>query len=148
MSSVNKVILIGNLGKDAEMRFTSGGTPVANFSMATTEKFADRDGQKKEQTEWHRVTVWGKTAEAIHEYLTKGKQVYVEGQLKTREWTDKDGKTQKTTEINAQKIVLLGGGSRAESGGGNDSRSERRPAASQTRGGNDSAPPDDDNIPF
>ncbi len=79
MGSVNKAILVGNLGRDAEMRFTAGGTPVATVSLATTEKFTDRDGQKREDTQWHRVVIWGKTAESLHEYLTKGKQIYVEG---------------------------------------------------------------------
>lgn len=109
MGSVNKVILIGNLGRDAEMRFTSTGTPVANFSIATTERYTDREGQKKEDTQWHRCVIWGKTAESVHEYLTKGKQVYIDGKLQTREWTDKEGKKVKTTEIRVDRVVLLGG---------------------------------------
>jgi single-strand DNA-binding protein len=110
MGSVNKAILIGNLGRDAEMRFTAGGTPVATCSIATTERFSDRDGNKKEDTQWHRIVIWGKTAESIHEYLTKGKQIYVEGKLQTREWQGRDGSKQKSTEIRADRIVLLGGG--------------------------------------
>lgn len=116
MGSVNKAILVGNLGRDAEMRFTTGGTAVANFSIATTEKFTDRDGNKKEDTQWHRVVVWGKMAEGVQPYLTKGKQVYVEGKIQTREWTDKDGKQVKTTEIRADRLVLLGGGRRDSAG--------------------------------
>jgi single-strand DNA-binding protein len=82
MGSVNKAILVGNLGRDAEMRFTAGGTPVATVSLATTERFTDREGQKKEDTQWHRIVIWGKTAESLHEYLTKGKQIYVEGKIR------------------------------------------------------------------
>jgi single-strand DNA-binding protein len=120
MGSVNKAILVGNLGRDAEMRFTAGGTPVATVSMATTERFTDREGQKKEDTQWHRIVIWGKTAESLHEYLTKGKQIYVEGRIQTRDWTDKEGKQQRTTEIRADRIVLLGGG-----GGGGEGRASR-----------------------
>jgi len=154
MGSVNKVILVGNLGRDAEMRFTSGGTPVATVSMATTERFNDREGNKKEDTQWHRIVIWGKTAESLHEYLTKGKQIYVEGKLQTREWQDKEGKTNKTTEVRADKIVLLGGG-----GGGGErtaggSRGGGRERYSDS-GGQDAPPdsgpidaPSDDDIPF
>jgi single-strand DNA-binding protein len=91
MGSVNKAILIGNLGKDAELRYTSGGTPVASCRIATTERFNDREGNKKEDTQWHNIVIWGKTAEAIHTYLVKGKQVYVEGKLQTRKWQNKEG---------------------------------------------------------
>jgi single-strand DNA-binding protein len=124
MGSVNKAILVGNLGRDAEMRFTSGGTPVATVSLATTERFTDREGQKREDTQWHRIVIWGKTAESLHEYLTKGKQIYVEGRIQTRDWTDKEGKQNKTTEIRADRIVLLGGG--GGSGGGRERRTGRR----------------------
>jgi|SRR5579871_1034272 len=150
MGSVNKVILVGNLGRDAEMRFTAGGTPVATVSMATTEKFTDREGQKKEDTQWHRIVIWGKTAESLHEYLTKGKQIYVEGKLQTREWTDKEGKPAKTTEVRADRVVLLGGGG---------DRSGPRPAGARgTYGGGEHSDsggqdthvdvPSDDDIPF
>src|SRR4051812_47817584 len=122
MGSVNKAILVGNLGRDAEMRFTAGGTPVATVSLATTERYNDREGQKKEETEWHRVVIWGKTAESLHEYLTKGKQIYVEGRIQTREWTNKEGQKVKTTEIRADRVVLLSSGS----GGGGEGRA--RPA--------------------
>ena len=147
MGSVNKVILVGNLGRDAEMRFTSGGTPVATVSMATTERFTDREGQKKEDTQWHRIVIWGKTAESLHEYLTKGKQIYVEGRIQTREWTDKEGKPAKTTEIRADRIVLLGGG-----GGQGGPRPGRERFAEAPEGApSDSGPvdtPSDDDIPF
>src|SRR6476469_9010626 len=118
MGSVNKAILVGNLGRDAEMRFTAGGTPVATVRLATTERFTDKEGQKREDTQWHRIVIWGKTAEALQEYLTKGKQIYVEGRIETREWTNKEGQKVKTTEIKADRVVLLGGGG----GGGGEGR--------------------------
>jgi len=108
MASVNKVILLGNLGRDPEVRFTQGGTPVANFTMATTERWNDPSGEKKEKTEWHRIVVWGKQAEIAGEYLKKGRPVFVEGSLQTREWTDRDGNKRYTTEVRAQRLQLLG----------------------------------------
>src|SRR6266852_2398723 len=110
MGSVNKVILVGNLGRDAELRYTPGGAAVATLNMATTEVWNDKSGQRQEKTEWHRVVLWGKTAESLNEYLTKGKQIYVEGRLQTRQWDDKDGNKRYTTEIRGDRIVLLGGG--------------------------------------
>ena len=109
MGSVNKVILVGNLGRDAELRYTPGGAAVATLNMATTEVWTDKGGQRQEKTEWHRVVFWGKVAESLTEYLTKGKQVYVEGRLETRQWNDKDGNKRYTTEIKANEIILLGG---------------------------------------
>src|SRR4051812_26956670 len=153
MGSVNKAILVGNLGRDAEMRFTSGGTPVATVSLATTERFTDRDGQKKEDTQWHRIVIWGKTAESLNEYLTKGKQIYVEGRIQTREWTDKEGQKVKTTEIRADRIVLLGGGG----GGGGEGRARPQQRERMGAGSEMSEPvgemasvdaPNDDDIPF
>jgi len=108
MASVNKVILLGNLGRDPEVRFTQGGTPVANFTMATTERWNDPSGEKKEKTEWHRIVVWGKQAEIAGEYLRKGRPVFVEGSLQTREWTDREGNKRYTTEVRAQRLQLLG----------------------------------------
>ena len=110
MGSVNKVILVGNLGRDAELRYTPGGAPVATLNMATTEIWNDKGGQRQEKTEWHRVVLWGKTAESLSEYLTKGKQIYVEGKLQTRQWDDKDGNKRYTTEVRGDRVVLLGGG--------------------------------------
>lgn len=111
MASVNKVILIGNLGRDAELRYTPGGAAVATLSLATTEVWNDRNtNQRQEKTEWHRIVVWGKQAETLQEYLTKGRQIYVEGRLQTRQWDDKDGNKRYTTEIKADRITLLGGG--------------------------------------
>jgi single-strand DNA-binding protein len=110
MGSVNKVILVGNLGRDAELRYTPAGAAVATINMATTEVWNDKQGQRQEKTEWHRVVLWGKSAESLTEYLTKGKQIYVEGRLQTRQWDDKDGNKRYTTEIRGDRVVLLGGG--------------------------------------
>src|SRR4029450_2174608 len=116
MASLNKVILIGNLGKDPEIRYTQGGDPIANFSLATNEAWTDKSGQKQERTEWHRVEVFGKTAEIVRDYCTKGKQVYIEGSIRYDEWTDKDGVKRTKTKIKVSgmgsRLVLLGGGSR------------------------------------
>lgn len=109
MGSVNKVILVGNLGRDVELRYTPGGAAVATLSMATTDVWTDKGGQRQEKTEWHRVVLWGKSAESLAEYLVKGRQIYVEGRLQTRQWDDKDGNKRYTTEIRADRVVLLGG---------------------------------------
>ena len=109
MSGVNKVILVGNLGANPEMRFTQGGQAVANLRIATTERWNDRSGQKQESTEWHRVVVFGKTAEIVGQYLTKGRQVYIEGRIQTRQWQDQQGQKRYTTEIVAQRVQMLGG---------------------------------------
>lgn len=109
MASLNKVELIGNLGKDPELRYMPSGDAVANVSIATTEKWKDKEGNKKESTEWHRVVFFGKLAEVVGEYLKKGSQIYVEGRLKTRKWQNKDGVDQYTTEINADTMLMLGG---------------------------------------
>jgi single-strand DNA-binding protein len=153
MGSVNKVILVGNLGRDAELRYTPGGAAVATINMATTEVWNDKAGQRQEKTEWHRVVLWGKSAESLAEYLTKGKQIYVEGRLQTRQWDDKDGNKRYTTEIRGDRIVLLGGGgggrgayAGAARGGG---------VATEEMGGGHGPGPDgpsepltDDDIPF
>lgn len=107
--SVNKVILVGRLGQAPEVRYTPGGAAVANFSVATNESWMDKQGQKQERTEWHRVVVWGKLAELCGQYLAKGRQVYLEGRLQTRQWQDKDGQTKYTTEVQAQTVQFLGG---------------------------------------
>lgn len=110
-SGVNKVLLIGRLGGDPEVRYTSNGGAVANFNVATNESWTDKSGQKQERTEWHKVVVWGKLGELCGQYLSKGRQVYVEGRLQTREWTDKEGNKRYTTEIVAQNVQFLGGSS-------------------------------------
>jgi single-strand DNA-binding protein len=108
MASVNKVILIGNLGRDPEVRYMPSGDAVANISIATTETWKDKNGEKQEKTEWHRVAMFGKTAEIAGEYLKKGSQVYIEGRLETRKWTDKEGQERTTTEIRADRMQMLG----------------------------------------
>lgn len=109
MASVNKVILIGNLGSDPEVRYLPSGQPVGNFNIATTEKWTGKDGNPGERTEWHRIVVFGKQAENCKEYLRKGRQVYVEGRIQTREWDDKEGQKRRTTEVIAQTVQFLGG---------------------------------------
>lgn len=105
--SLNKVILIGRLGRDPELRYTQSGVPVANMSLATDESFVDRDGQRQERTEWHRVVVWNKQAETVAKFLSKGRLVYVEGSLQTRKWQDQQGQERYTTEIKAQRVLFL-----------------------------------------
>jgi len=107
--SVNKVMLIGRLGADPEVRYTNTGGAVANFNMATNESWLDKAGQKQERTEWHRIVVWGKLGELCGQYLSKGRQAFVEGRLQTREWQDKEGGKRYTTEVVAQNIQFLGG---------------------------------------
>jgi single-strand DNA-binding protein len=141
MASVNKVILVGNLGRDPEVRYTTSGTAVANFTMATTDRWNDQSGERKERTEWHRIVVWAKQAEIVGEYLRKGRQVYVEGSLQTREWTDREGNKRYTTEVRAQRVQMLGRPG--------DQDRERAPAAEPAGG---VAEPDagyeEDDIPF
>jgi len=141
MASVNKVILIGNLGRDPEVRYTQNGTAVANFTLATNEVWTDKGGERQERTEWHRIVVWGKQAEIVREHLSKGKQVYVEGALQTRQWDDREGHKRTTTEIKASRVVMLG-----------------RPEAGEVRGtaaaaprevvSDEGPPPSEDDIPF
>lgn len=113
MSSLNKVCLIGNVGRDPEIRYTQAGEPIATFSLATTEKWAGKDGQKQERTEWHRVDVFGKTAQIVRDYVQKGRQLYLEGSIHYEEYTDKDGNKKQSTKIKLSgpnsKLVLLGG---------------------------------------
>lgn len=121
MASVNKVILLGNLGADPEIRYTASGQAVANFRMATTDSWSDKSsGQRQERTEWHRVVVWGRLAELCSEYLRKGRQCYVEGRIQTREWQDKEGQKRYTTEIVANQVLFLGGRDGGGGYGGSD----------------------------
>lgn len=108
MRGVNKVILVGNLGRDPEIRYTRDGTAVANLNLATTDYWTDNSGQRQERTEWHRVVAWGKLAEIAKEYLTKGRQIYIEGRLQTRSWDDKQGNKRYTTEVRADQMLMLG----------------------------------------
>ena len=135
-AGVNKVILVGNLGRDPELRYTQGGQAVANFSLATSESFSKKDGTRDERTEWHRIVVWVRTAENCSQYLAKGRTVYIEGRLQTREWENKEGQKQRTTEVVAQTVQFLGGK-------GGDGGGARTGGAS-----NEPPPPADDDIPF
>jgi single-strand DNA-binding protein len=116
MAGLNKVILIGRLGQDPVLRYTPSGNAVANFSIATSENWNDKEGQRQERTEWHRLVVWGKVAELCGQYLAKGREVCVEGKLQTREWTDRDSNKRTTTEVVATQVTFLG--SRNDNGGG------------------------------
>jgi single-strand DNA-binding protein len=116
MAGVNRVILIGNLGKDPEIRSLEGGVKVANFSLATTETFKGKNGEKVDQTEWHNIVLWRGLAEVAETYLKKGNTVFIEGKIKTRDWTDKDGNKRYTTEIVADNMVMLGGRRDQQSG--------------------------------
>ena len=129
--SVNKVILLGRLGQDPELKYTPSGAAVCNFSMATSESWTDKNsGQKQERTEWHRVVVWGKLAELCNQYLSKGRQAFVEGRLQTRSWEDKQGQKRYTTEINAATVQFIGG----QAGTSTDSTySQEQPAAQPTQ---------------
>ncbi|PID37948.1 MAG: single-stranded DNA-binding protein [Proteobacteria bacterium] len=140
MAGVNKVILIGNLGADPELRYTSGNQAVADLRLATSRRWRDRNGEQQEDTQWHRVVVWGKQAEQCKEYLSKGRQVYIEGRLQTRQWEDRDGNKRYTTEVVAQTVQFLSG--RGGGGGGYDAP----PPPSDRDAPMDDLPEDD--IPF
>jgi single-strand DNA-binding protein len=160
MGSVNKVILVGNLGADPELKYTPSNRAVCNLSVATNEVWKDKSGQKQEKTEWHRVTVWGEQAENCSKFLTKGRMVYIEGRIQTRSWDDKEGKKRYSTEVVAERVVFLGGGAGAENGaGGGGKRSggtrhgwgeETQPPPSEPNdaGAPPAPPPGDDEIPF
>lgn len=138
MASVNKVILVGNLGSDPEVRYTPSGRAVANFSLATTERYTNKEGEKEEKTEWHRIVAWARLGEICGEYLTKGSQVYIEGRIQSRSWEDRDGNKRYTTEIIAQAMQMLGG---SRKGGEAASVEESHPSEEPI------SIPDDD-IPF
>lgn len=164
MASLNKAILIGNLGADPEVRYTQGGSVVANFRIATSEQWTDKNsGDRQERTEWHRIVVWGKQAETCGEYLRKGRSVYVEGRIQTREWEDRDGNKRYTTEVVADRVLFLGsrgdggggGGGGGYSGGGSygGGGGGRAPARGGDGGGyegpsNEPPPLEDSDIPF
>ena len=133
MGSLNMVHLIGNLGRDAELRYTPGGAAIATINIATTETWNDKQGQRQERTEWHRCVLWGKQAESLSEYLKKGKQVAVVGRLQTRQWEDKDGNKRYTTEIRVDRLVLLGGGGGQRSEGRSEMRGGNRGGGKQQR---------------
>ncbi len=131
--SVNKVILVGRLGQDPELKYTPSSMAVCNFTLATSESWNDKSGQKQERTEWHRVVVWGKLAELCGQYLAKGRQAYIEGALQTRSWDDKDGNKRYTTEINARTVQFLGGASAGTgpgaSAGNNNYQQQQQPSS-------------------
>jgi single-strand DNA-binding protein len=140
--SVNKVILVGNLGKDPEVRFTNNGSAVARFPIATSEVWNDRDGNRQERTEWHNIIVWGKQGEHCGQYLAKGRQVYVEGSIRTRSYDDKSGNKRYVTEIVAQRVQFLGGGGGTRLA----QQTDAVPADEMASGGGQS--PIDDDVPF
>ena len=142
--SANKVILIGNLGRDVELRHTPGGATVAKFSIATNERWKDKAGQQQEHTEWHNIVVWGKLAEFCGTYLTKGRQIYVEGTLRTRTYDDEKGNRRYFTEVRADTIQLLGPKPGGTAAGGGTEAGPAGPAG----GGQDFPPDHDDEIPF
>ena len=158
--SVNKVILVGRLGRDPETRYTSGGQAVANFSVATDESYKDRNGERQKRTEWHKIVVWGKQAEIAQQYLKKGSLVFIEGRIQSREWQDKEGQKRTSFEIVANNFRMLGGrgdgmaagagagaaGGAARSGGGDDFGHEA--AASEEFGPSSGPEISDEDIPF
>jgi single-strand DNA-binding protein len=163
MSSVNKVILVGRLGKDPEVRYTNDNVPVANFSIATSEYYKDRNGERQESTEWHNIVAWRQLAEISEKYLRKGKLIYVEGKLRTRSWDDKEGNKRYATEIVADNITMLGKREDEEGGeeGGyrnnaNSSQNNNRQQAPQNSGARSEPAPSpvaeniqiDDDLPF
>jgi single-strand DNA-binding protein len=142
MSGVNKVILVGNLGADPQIRYTPQGTAVANFSLATTERFTNKNGERESRTEWHRIVAWGRLAEICNEYLKKGKQIYIEGRIQTRQWDDKDGNKKFTVEIIAQNMVMLGRAGDAGDVGAQEFQADEEATQETAAAGNE------DDLPF
>lgn len=132
MASLNKAMIIGNVGADPELRYTAGGQAVITLSVATSDRWKDKDGNEQDRTEWHKIVVWGKQAESCGKYVTKGKQILVEGRIQTRKYDDKEGVTRYATEIVADKVTFLGGGSNS---------SEDGPSASAPKGSPKISPP-------
>ena len=146
---INRVILVGRLGRDPEMRQTGTGTPVVNFSVATDRVWKNKNGEQEKQTEWHKIIAWGRLAEICNEYLTKGKQVYIEGRLQTNEWEDKDGNKRYTTEVVANEMKMLG--TRSEEGYTSPSEqasSHTSPSEQASKGGEMDSGLTEDDIPF
>ena len=156
MAGVNKAILIGNLGRDPELRYTQSGQAVVNFSIATSENWTDKSGEKQERTEWHRIVAWGKTGELCAQYLSKGRTVYVEGRIQTREWEDREGQKRTTTEINAQTVTFIGGrgessgaaGGGGTAGGGTAGGGGGAAGGGGSEPGPESGPPPAEDVPF
>lgn len=147
MSSLNKVMLIGNLGKDPDIRYTQDGSPVASFSLATSETWTDKNGNRQEHTEWHNIVAWTRLAELSKRYLSKGRQVYIEGRLRTRDWSDKDGNKRRTTEVIASQMVLLGSRAQAEGGASYPTPLQKGTSESEDQSINGAGITDED-IPF
>jgi single-strand DNA-binding protein len=148
---LNKVMLIGNLGKDPEMKYTPSGMPVTTFSVAVSRSWRTPEGENREETEWFRVVAWQKLAETCNEYLRKGMRVYIEGRLQTRKWTDQQGQERYTTEVVANEMVMLSGREEGGNMGGGGGGSRERGAAAPARGGGgdyDELGMDDEDIPF
>ncbi len=145
MSGVNKVILVGNLGADPTIRYTPNGTAVANFNIATSETFKNKNGEKETRTEWHRVVAWAKLAEICNEYLKKGKQVYIEGRLQTRSWEDQSGTKKYSTEVVARDMVMLG---RAGDAPTDTSPQDFPPQEAAAEGSASTSTGEEDDIPF
>jgi single-strand DNA-binding protein len=148
--SVNKVILVGRLGRDPETRYTGSGQAVANFTLATDSSFKDRSGERQKRTEWHRIVAWGKLAEICQQYLKKGSQVYIEGRLQTREWEDKSGQKRTTTEIVASDMRMLGSKSEsaAAAASGSTTRAPEAEAMPADEMGSQETAISDEDIPF
>ena len=146
--SVNKVILVGRLGRDPELKYTASGVPFCRFSMATDDVWNDKgSGERQERTEWHNIVAWDRLAEICNQYLTKGKLIYIEGALQTREWDDQEGNKKKITEIRARDMVMLSGGA-ADSAGGVQRRAVAAEVPSGNSGGGGTSTITDDDIPF
>jgi single-strand DNA-binding protein len=150
--SLNKVMLIGNLGKDPELRFTPSGRAVAKFSLATSEQWTTPEGQRQDRTEWHNIVVWGKQAETCGQYLSKGRQVYIEGSIRSRQYDDKEGQKRWITEVVAQRVQFLGGGRGEGAGAGRAAGAGGSGGGGGGGGGDEVGPPapmpEDDDIPF
>ena len=146
---LNKVMLLGNLGRDPELRFTQSGQAILNMRIATNESFTNRDGERQDRTEWHSVILWGKRGEALNKILSKGSQVFIEGRLQTRSWEDKEGKKRYSTEINAINLILVGSrGQGGGGGGGGGGHDEPPPPSDDMGGGGGGGGAADDDIPF
>ncbi|NRA03075.1 MAG: single-stranded DNA-binding protein [Myxococcales bacterium] len=141
MAGLNKVMLIGNLGRDPELRYTQSGQAVANFTLATNENWKNKSGEREERTEWHRLVVWGRQAEVARDYLAKGRQIFVEGRIQTREWEDKEGQKRTTTEVVVNHFVMLGRKDGAEAGRESSGQEDPGPAGPpEPAGGSDDIP--------
>ena len=151
MAGVNKVILVGHLGRDPELRYTQNGQAVTNFSLATSESYSKKDGEREDRTEWHRIVAWGRLAEICAEYLSKGRQIYIEGRIQTREWEDREGEKRRTTEIVAREMQMLGRRGETNSSyddSGTPASSSAAADQSTPEGSSQGTPPPDDDIPF